>query len=55
MRIDEAVKNSANAGDAAGEQHEEDGRQPGQTAADCRRDRSKIVHDILSRLAPLVI
>ena len=55
LRIDEAVKNSANAGDAAGEQHEEDGRQPDQPTADCRRDRSEIVHDILSRPAPLVI
>jgi hypothetical protein len=48
LRVDEAVENAADAGDAAGEQHQQDGRKPDQRAADCSGDRSKIGHDITS-------
>ena len=44
LLVDEAVKNSADAGDAASEQHEEYSRKPDQRTADCRGDRSEIGH-----------
>src|SRR5262249_36692620 len=46
LLVDEAVKNSADAGDAASEQHEQYSRKPDQRATDCRGDRSEIGHDI---------
>jgi hypothetical protein len=49
LLVYEAVKNPADAGDAASEQHEQYSRKPDQRAADCRGDRSEIGHDITSQ------
>jgi hypothetical protein len=45
-RIDQTPGNAGDAGDAAVEQHQEDGGKPDQRAADGGGDRSEIGHDV---------
>ena len=45
-RIEQAAGDAADAGNAAGEQHQQHRGKPDQRAADGRRDRSEIGHDV---------
>ena len=49
-----ASEYATDAGDPAGQQHQQCGRKADQRTADRRGDRSKIGHDITSRCCPLV-
>src|SRR6266481_8376078 len=49
--IEKAAEYAADAGDPAGQQHQQDGGQADQAATDRRRERGKILHEATPQLA----
>src|SRR6267143_6191188 len=56
--IEEAAEYAADAGDPAGQQHQQDGGQADQAATDRRRERSEICHDatpLMARASGIIV